>query len=61
MAERYRTRKEMIEYFRTLAHEFEMEAHEQAKNGNVRSSAHALGKSDAYEMAAFEIEHNMEG
>ncbi len=58
---RYRDRQEMIEYFKRLAYEFEKEAHEQAKKGNVRASAHALGKSDAYEMAAFELEHNMEG
>ena len=59
--ERYRTRQEMIEYFRNLAYAFSVEANVQAKKGNIRSSAYALGKSDAYENAAFELEHNMEG
>lgn len=61
MEKRYRTRQEMIEYFKLLAHEFEKDAQEHEKKGNVRIAAHSWGKFDAYKIAAFELEHNMEG
>ena len=53
MAERYRTKEETVAYFRWLSFEFAKEAH---RNNDLI----AQGKSEAYELAAFEIEHNME-
>lgn len=58
---RYRTRQEMIEYFKSLAFGFSQDAAKAAKSGNDRLSTYSLGKSEAYQMAAFELEHNMEG
>jgi hypothetical protein len=51
---RYRTRQEMIEYFKQLAFDF-------YKSGGMYHNDFDLGKAEAYEMAAFELEHNMEG
>lgn len=47
-----RTKQEMIEYFRTLAHLFSIDAH---RNNDETARA----KSEAYENAAFELEHNL--
>lgn len=51
--QRYRTRQEMIEYFKRLAFDYH-------KNGGMYHDDYSLGKAEAYEMAAFELEHNME-
>ena len=48
-----RTKQETIEYFKYLANDFGKEAHR--NNDPV-----AKGKSEAYELASFEIERNME-
>jgi len=48
----YRTKTEMIDYFKKLAYAFEVEAH---RTGNKV----AKGKAEAYELAAFELEHNL--
>ena len=56
--DRYRDRKEMIEYFLTLSHDFDIEGH---RADNDKDRWYAFGKSAAYAIAAFEIEHNMEG
>lgn len=48
-----RTKEETIKYFKQLAFEFSKEAHR--NNDSI-----AQGKSEAYEMAAFELEKNME-
>ena len=53
MGNRYRTKQETIEYFRELAYTFAVQAHRE--NDLV-----AKGKAEAYKMAAFELEHNME-
>lgn len=52
MEKTYRTRAEMIDYFKGLAFVFELEAHRE-------KSEFARGKAEAYELAAFELEHNM--
>lgn len=48
-----RTRREMIKYLRELSREFNRKAE---KNKDMFFQ----GKADAYEIAAFEIERNME-
>ena len=53
MENRYRTKQEMIEYFKQLAFDF-------YKSGGMYHNDFDLGKAEAYEMAAFELEHNME-
>ena len=53
MGKRYRSKQEMIEYFRWLAYHFSVDAHR-------NNDQEALGRSRAYEMAAFELERNME-
>ena len=52
-AKRYRTKQEMIEYFKQLAFNYR-------KDGGMYHNDYYLGKAEAYEMAAFELEHNME-
>lgn len=47
-----RTKQEMIEYFRNMANAFATQAHRM-------SSERLKGRAEAYEMAAFELEHNM--
>lgn len=47
-----RTIQETIEYFRKLAYEFSIDAH---RNNDLI----AKGKSEAYEISAFELERNM--
>ena len=49
---RYRSKEETIKYFKQLAYSFEVEAH---RNKDLI----AKGKAEAYELAAFELEHNM--
>lgn len=52
---RFRTKTEQIKYFKQLAYEYHIDAHRSTERND-----YLLGKSDAYEMAAFELEHNME-
>lgn len=51
MERKYWTKDELIEYFKQLAYEFEVEAH---RNNDM----FAKGKAEAYSTVAFEIEHN---
>lgn len=53
MENRHRTKKETVEYFKELAYHFAVQAHRE-------NDLIAKGKSEAYEMVAFELEHNME-
>ena len=48
----FRTKDETIKYFKQLAFEFEKEAHR--NNNDILK-----GKAEAYELSAFELEHNM--
>ena len=52
MVKNYRTKQEMIEYFRWLAYEFEKDA---VRNNDKM----AKSKSEAYLNAAFELEYNL--
>ena len=54
MERKYWTKQELIEYFKFLANQFEFKA---CQNNDL----FAKGKAEAYEIAAFELEHNMEG
>lgn len=54
-----RTKAETIQLFKMYADGFRKEAREAEKDG--RDSRYVLGKADAYEIAAFELERNMEG
>lgn len=56
-----RTVKETIELFRWYANEFQKDARKFEKLGMVKEMNFALGKVEAYEVAAFELEHNLEG
>ena len=51
MERKYWTKQELVEYFKELAHHFEVNAH---RNDDL----FAKGKAEAYETAAFELEHN---
>jgi hypothetical protein len=51
MKEKHWTKQELIEYFKNLAHHFEVNAY---RNNDLL----AKGKAEAYEIAAFELEHN---
>lgn len=61
MENRYRTRKEMIDLFKWYANGFRKEAREMEKSCCFQEMNIAIGKAEAYEIAAFELEHNMEG
>lgn len=52
-----RTKTEMIELFKTYAFEFEKDA---ARTDSDEKRIRALAKAEAYELVAFELEHNME-
>lgn len=52
----YRTKDEMADYFAKLADAFETEA---AMAEDVEEVAFLRGKAEAYELAAFEVSHNM--
>lgn len=56
---RYRTVDEMADYFARLSDEFENEAYRAEKDGDTASEMYLRGKSEAYELAAFEVSHNM--
>ena len=53
MTRTYRTVEETINYFKWLSREFAAQAHRE--NDEVKR-----GKAEAYEMAAFELEHNLD-
>ena len=53
MERTYWTQQELVAYFKQLAYEFEVK-------GSRNHNDFWLGKAEAYEMAAFELEHNME-
>lgn len=52
-----RTKQETIELFRRYQHEYEKQAR-RSKDKDI--SIASMSKAQAYEMAAFELEHNME-
>ncbi len=52
-----RTKQETIELFRRYQHEYETQAR-RSKDKDI--SIASMSKAQAYEMAAFELEHNME-
>lgn len=57
MTERtYRAKNEIIEYFRKLAFEYEKEA---VRTEDRKEEIEYRAKSEAYDLAAFEIEKNM--
>lgn len=56
MDKTYRTKNETIKYFMELSNKFSVLAH---RESDPVKSAIWRGKSEAYELAAFEIEHNM--
>ena len=56
---RYRTVDEMADYFARLSDEFENEAYRSEKDGDTASEMYLRSKSEAYELAAFEVSHNM--
>lgn len=51
MEKSYRTKQEMIDYFKYLAYQFSVDAHR-------NKDEIAKGKAEAYELAAFELENN---
>lgn len=53
MEKSYRTKQEMIEYFKQLAFNY-------YKSAGMYHNDFFKGKAEAYETAAFELEHNME-
>lgn len=53
MEKTYRTKQETIKYFKQLAFKYTVEA----KRNNDEK---AWAKAEAYELSAFELEHNME-
>ena len=55
---RYRTIPETIALFREYARSFENDAHLERLRGNWEEYAVARAKAEAYEIAAFELEHN---
>lgn len=52
-----RTKQEQIEYFQQLANEYETAAH---REEDEATAAILASKADAYEIAAFEIDRNMD-
>lgn len=52
MERTYRTKEETIAYFKQLSFEFEKQAHR--NNDKI-----AQAKAEVYELAAFELAHNM--
>ena len=52
MERKYWTKEELVQYFKQLAFEFEVQ-------GGRNHDRFALGKAEAYETAAFELEHNL--
>lgn len=57
MERTYRTKAETIEYFKRLAHEFSVKSN---RCESMEERKYFEGKSESYELAAFELERNME-
>lgn len=57
MERTYRTIQETIDYFKLLSYEFAKESH---REKDLMKKVKLEGKAEAYELAAFELEHNME-
>ena len=56
----YRTKDEMADYFAKLADGFETDAARAEVSGaDIEEVAFLRGKAEAYEIAAFEVSHNM--
>lgn len=55
-----RTKQETIDYLRLLSDQFFAEAENMRKLNAIGNSAIASAKAEAYSIAAFEIERNME-
>lgn len=55
-----RTKQETIEYFKHLSCWFEVESHRLEAGGRLLDAAESHGKAEAYGLAAFELERNME-
>ena len=63
MERTYRTKEETIKYFKSLAYEFAMQSRKTQESTEEGSEAYAnflMGKAEAYEIAAFELEKNMQ-
>lgn len=56
-----RTRVELIRLFKLYADNFRKDARELEKACCFNEMQFVLGKAEAYELAAFELEYNMEG
>lgn len=56
MERTYRTKEETIKYFKYLSFEFSKQSH---RAEDSIEKAMLKGKAEAYELAAFELEHNM--
>jgi hypothetical protein len=56
---RYRTVDEMADYFARLSDKFANDAYRAEKNGDTTEEMYLRCKSEAYELAAFEVSHNM--
>lgn len=57
MSRTFRTKEETIKYFKQIAYECETIAH-RSNDETVKIKERA--RAEAYELAAFELEHNME-
>ena len=57
MGKSKRTKEETIDLFKRYQHEYEKQAR-RSKDKDI--SIASMSKAQAYEMAAFELEHNME-
>lgn len=55
-----RTKQETIELFRNYAYLFTLDAREAEKSAMMNEMQFLLGKAEAYENVAFELERNME-
>lgn len=63
MERTYRTNEETMKYFKSLAYEFAMQSRKIQESTEERSEVYAnflMGKAEAYKMAAFELEKNMQ-
>ncbi len=57
---RYRTIPETIELFKNYSVSFEYDAHRAWRDGNTEQYAADHAKAEAYRIAAFELEHNVD-
>lgn len=56
MERTYRTKEETIKYFKQISFECEREAH---RSDDEKVKIRERARAEAYELAAFELEHNM--